>query len=269
MAAAVSVTFDVEICDGANREDATMTIFEKHIEFSKTREKKPFSREYKNNHFRKTTKIKFKKLSHILLNNSGKEYKDKYKARSFGLKHNGVVLNFMTKHKWERDTILLEILNRCTRNNINPSHRESIKWATSEVALNVLEIEGFNPVPRGSIYTNPEWKRLFEREQRLSAKAAVLGTKKRLKMSISIMSQQVQALQKNEEMLQRLRGEQVTEHRRVQSDALIDTVQRVNTEKPAKSEPSQRSKMNDHDEQNEIQKQREELQRQREELQRD
>lgn len=268
MAAAVSVTFDVEICNGANREDATMTIFEKHIEFSKMREKKPFSREYENNHFRKTTKIKFKKLSHILLNNSGKEYKDKYRARSFGLKHNGVVLNFMTKHKWERDTILLEILNRCNRNNINPSHRESIKWATSEVVLDVRQSHGQSR-QRGIIYTNPELKRLFEREQRLSAKAAVLGTKKRLKSSIAIMSQQVQSLQKNDEMLQRLRGEQVTEHRRVQSDALIDTVQRVNTEKPAKSEPSQRSKMNDHDEQNEIQKQREELQRQREELQRD
>ena len=90
MAATVSVKFDVEICNKSKREDTTMTIFEKHIEFSKPSE-------YENYHFRETTKIKFKKLSHILLNNSGKEYKDKYRARSFGLKHNGVVLNFMTK----------------------------------------------------------------------------------------------------------------------------------------------------------------------------
>ena len=105
------IKFGVRYGNGSKRLKTSIRIHEKYIECPLTPD------------------IKFKELSHILINHAGK--------RCFGLRCKGIVFTFFAKKNGKRHDILSEILNRFPSNDINRRHRESIQSATGEEALEI------------------------------------------------------------------------------------------------------------------------------------
>ena len=114
MAGFNDTTFTVGFVDHSEHDliKTTITITDQHIEC-------PF-----------TPNIPFKELSGILINTS---HKTEYKKRSFGLKSDENIFEFLVFHHAKRDKILKEIMSKLPATDVNRDHLERIE--TSQDAL--------------------------------------------------------------------------------------------------------------------------------------